>query len=143
MIARSPATTRRSGLIRDGPSPSQRGYTYSVKEEYDLAIADFDMALRLDPTFAVAYAGRCGAWNGKGQYDRAIADCEEAMKLNPKLANAHSHRGFAYGMKGNFDRAMTDLDKAIVLNPRYARGYSYLRRDLRTARRPRPGHRGL
>jgi hypothetical protein len=29
-------------------------------------IAGFDMALQLDPTFAIAYAGRCGALELQG-----------------------------------------------------------------------------
>jgi hypothetical protein len=41
---------------------ARRGVLDPLKQQ---DIADFDMALRLDPTFAVAYAGRCGAWTAR------------------------------------------------------------------------------
>ena len=41
---------------------SNRGIVYTIKEDFDRAIADFDTVLRLDPKFAIAHYVRAEAW---------------------------------------------------------------------------------
>ena len=53
---------------------NNRGVAYADKGEYDRAIQDYDEALRLDPSQAVAYNNRGNAYIDKGDFDRAIAD---------------------------------------------------------------------
>jgi tetratricopeptide (TPR) repeat protein len=54
-------------------------------KEYDEAINDLNEAIRLDPTYALAYRGRGDCYNEKGQYEDARRDFEKALSLNPKL----------------------------------------------------------
>ena len=69
---------RRSSLTppnRSGSSPSEaaynlRGSAYYDKGEYDIAIADFDDALRIGPPSAIIYHNRGNAWRGKGDHAR-------------------------------------------------------------------------
>src|ERR1700756_5394255 len=63
-----------------------RGAEYDDKGDPDLAIADYNEAIRLDPKIAEVYSNRCGALVNKGDNDRAIADCSEAIRLDPKIA---------------------------------------------------------
>ena len=51
-------------------------------------IADFDAAIKLDPSLASAYLNRANAWRGKKEAARAKADYETALKLRPDLAAA-------------------------------------------------------
>lgn len=90
---------------------------YERKDSHDRAIADFSEAIRLDPTYAIAFRGRGIAYGNKGDYDRAIADFTEAIRLDPKLATAFSNRGLAYEKKRSYDRAIADFNEAIRLNP--------------------------
>ena len=65
-----------------------RGLAWSLKKEYDIAIIDYDEAIRLEPKLALAYHNRGIAWLAKGQYDRAIKDFDQAIRLNPNDALA-------------------------------------------------------
>ena len=62
----------------------QRGSMYRRLEKYELALADFDQALRYDPTSAGAHTGRGNALRHLGRLDEAIAAHTEAIRLEPK-----------------------------------------------------------
>jgi TIR domain/Tetratricopeptide repeat len=48
---------------------------------YDRAIADFNEAIRLNPSYALALGNRGLVYAKKDSYDRAIADFDEAIRL--------------------------------------------------------------
>ena len=58
-------------------------YIYQLND-YDRALADLDIALKLDPNDAYSYSLRAYAWYMKKDYKRAIADSDAAIKLDPK-----------------------------------------------------------
>ncbi len=110
-----------------------RGAGYFRKGENDQAIADFERAIALDPTYAAAYRGRGGALGSKGELDRAMKDLDEAIRLDPKDARAFNNRGYIWQQKNDFDRAIVDFDEAIRLNPEDSkavnnRGYVWQRK---------------
>jgi tetratricopeptide (TPR) repeat protein len=100
-----------------------RGYAYDHKGQYDEAIADYDVAIRLKPDDAWAYSNRGNAYNKKGEHDRAIADFDTAIRLKPDDAGLYTNRGNAFSVKGQQDRAITDYDAAIRLKPDFASAY--------------------
>ncbi|HZI17761.1 MAG TPA: tetratricopeptide repeat protein [Pyrinomonadaceae bacterium] len=94
-----------------------RGVAYERKGDYDLAVAEFSEAIRIEPGYARAYFGRGNNYANKRDHDRAIADYTEAIRLDPKYALVYRNRGISYANKGNFDRAIADYTEAIRLDP--------------------------
>jgi len=112
-----------SGQLSDealAASFHNRGLAYGRGREHDLAIQDFDQAVRLNPNHADAFADRGGAYGDRREYNRAIQDFDGAIQLNPNHAGAFFGRAVGYVNKGNYDRAMQDYDRAIRLNPNHA-----------------------
>jgi tetratricopeptide (TPR) repeat protein len=50
--------------------PVGRGEVFNDKKDNQRAIAEFDSAIRLDPTYATAYSNRAYAYFRKGDLDR-------------------------------------------------------------------------
>ena len=99
----------------------RRGNACSDLGLYDLAIANYDKAIGLKPTFVDAYNNR-GAAKGKlGQYFAAISDFDKAIQLKPDEAKVYYNRGIAKGKLGQYFAAISDFDKAIQLKPDLAK----------------------
>jgi tetratricopeptide (TPR) repeat protein len=102
-----------------------KGIGYEEKEQWDNSIAEFNMAIAINPRYAEIYCIRSIVYIVKGQYDNAISDCNKAIEINPKNAWAYNNRGIAYNKaKGQHDKAISDLTKATELNPIYADAYN-------------------
>jgi tetratricopeptide (TPR) repeat protein len=98
-----------------------RGSAYNSKGEKDLAIADYNEAIRRDPTRAAAFRGLVHLANG--DRDSAIAEFDEAIRKDPNDALPYNVRGSSYNAKGERDSAIADLNKAIELDPKFALAY--------------------
>ncbi|OAF01279.1 peptidase C14, caspase catalytic subunit p20 [Bradyrhizobium centrolobii] len=94
-----------------------RGSAYYDKDEYDIAIADFDDALKLGPPSGIIFHNRGNAWRGKGDYAMAIADYDMSIKADPKSAFAFKNRGISKEALGDLDGALADINQAIRLDP--------------------------
>lgn len=103
---------------------NNRAYAYTKKGRHDVAIADLNRAIRLNPKFGKSYTNRGIAHQRRGRYDRAIADYNAALRINPKDALALSNRGNAFRKKSQYTRAVQDYTQAIQLNPRLAEAYT-------------------
>jgi tetratricopeptide (TPR) repeat protein len=97
---------------------SNRGNAYYYgKEQYDRAIADYNEAIRLTPSFGRAYYNRGDAYFAKGEYDRAIADYNVTIRLDPTDADAFYMRGLTKRKKGDNAGADADIAAAKKINP--------------------------
>jgi tetratricopeptide (TPR) repeat protein len=94
-----------------------RGNAYANKGQHDLAIADFDQAIRLNPSDVGLYFNRGRAYANKGLADSAIADYNHAIRLDPNKAAHFFARGFAYESKKLYEQAISDYDRVISFNP--------------------------
>ena len=121
-----------TALIKSGQESNEnlavafisRGIAYRKKKQYDLAIKDYDQAIRLNPSDSAAFDDRGIAYKKKKQYDRAIGDYDQAIRLNPNDAHAFANRGSAYDDKRQYDRAINDFDKASSIDPNYANAFN-------------------
>lgn len=111
-----------------------RGGAYERKEMIERAIADYDGALRLDPSLADIHNTRGELWRKKGDLPKAVADFAAAIKLNPDhIAARANHRALAQEVerqgilkaiagKPSFDcaTARSKVQKAICADPELA-----------------------
>jgi TolB-like protein/Flp pilus assembly protein TadD len=97
------------------------------------AIAAFTDAIRLDPTYALAFAGRSLAQAGyatefatgraiRESFDKALADARRALALAPELAEGYRALAYYYTLGSlDFTQASVAYDRALALAPGDAR----------------------
>lgn len=91
------------------------------KELFDLAIRDYDSAIKLAPNDVDSYINRGNFYCKHGKQDLAIKDYDKVLELDPNNVDAYIGRGNAYTNAANL--AQRDLNKAIELNPNDFRAY--------------------
>ena len=92
---------------------NNRGNAFTGKGEFDLAIRDYDQAIKLKPKNAKALTNRGFAYAKKGELDLAIRDYGDAINLEDDYVQARINRSAAFIDKGEFDLAIRDLDHVI------------------------------
>jgi TolB-like protein/Flp pilus assembly protein TadD len=98
-------------------------------KEIATAIADYTEAIRLDPNFALAFAGRAYAFANyvasvltgtamREGFQKAQADARHAIALAPDLAQAHMALAFVLEIGSlDIERTNQEYDKALALAP--------------------------
>ncbi len=68
-----------------------RAGAFGRQDQTDRAIADYDVALRLDPALADIFNARGELWRRKGDRPHALQDFGAAIKLNPQHEAARAN----------------------------------------------------
>jgi tetratricopeptide (TPR) repeat protein len=99
-----------------------RGAAYFNQERFDLALADFDRAIELDPSCAVAYTGRASILTDRGQFEEAMDAVNRAIQLNRRspFDAAYNNRAQIEVELGQIEQALVDFDAALDLEPHNA-----------------------
>jgi tetratricopeptide (TPR) repeat protein len=121
-----------TALIEDGKlAPTalkvayqHRGRAQRAAERHELALADYESALRLDPDHADSLAGRGETYRLLGQHENALASLDRAINLDPDKWTITS-RGQTYLAMGRHDDAIADLTRVIELDPNYRWAITY------------------
>jgi tetratricopeptide (TPR) repeat protein len=88
------------------------------------ALAAFDQAIRLRPSYAAAFIARGNLQYDLNHLNSAIADLTEAIRLAPKYASAHIARGIMRYSLGDWQRSIADYTEAIRLDPKSSAAYN-------------------
>jgi tetratricopeptide (TPR) repeat protein len=102
-----------------------RGNALDDNGQIDMAIQDYDQAIKNNPQSAEALYRRGAALETKGEFDRAIADLDNSLKLDPKNASALAARGHAHSHKKEFALAIADYTQSITLDSNVAATFSF------------------
>ena len=114
-----------------------RGRHFSNKRTADglrKAIGEFQQAIDLDPSYALAYAGLADSYvlleafadtPASETLPKARAAIERALQLDDSLADAHVSRGLIQQFSWNFGDAEREYKRAGELNPNCATAYFY------------------
>lgn len=105
------------------------------KSDNDQARHFFEMALRLDPTFARAHAGLSffhfqNAFQGWApreiEIDRAYESAGQSLMADDRDPAAHWAMGRALWLRGRQEQSVVELEKVVELSPNYAMGHYML-----------------
>ena len=111
------------------------GAALAKRDEVKAAIAHFQQATALSPTFALSYANLGAALDASGQpeaaaiayrkaelspYIDAIEQYRQALAINPKSWFAHTNLGNALACCGQLEAAAAEYLKAVEIRPDFA-----------------------
>jgi len=108
----------------------RKPFDSEIIDKYYKALADFDKVLELDPTYALAYAGKGDLYYRYGDFDNATVEFNKALESENLILQKAGIKGLAevyYSRGRNYagdhhivyeDRRGTlDYEKAVELNP--------------------------
>ena len=87
------------------------------------ALANYDKALALDPTFVDAWIRKGVTLQDQGDYDAALACFNRAGELSQANFKVHYNRGKNHLDRGRTEQAVADFDKAVSLKPEHAKAH--------------------
>jgi tetratricopeptide (TPR) repeat protein len=103
---------------------NDRADAYRSIGEWDLAIADLNEAIRLDPSNEDHFLERGMAHLSKGNTERALEDHAQYVRLKPRQAHSYIMRHYAFMRLGRWDKAIEDLNQAVSLEPHSHNSYT-------------------
>lgn len=109
----------------------------STRADVEASIANFNEAIRKDPTFAPAYVGLANAYDRLGSIlvggaspnetrPKVISSAQKALALDPQISEAHVILGLAYMNQWRWAEAEAEFRRALDLNPNDARAHQAL-----------------
>ena len=109
------------------------------KEDLEKALAEFELAVEIDPEFALAWVGvgdsshllfEMSVFERSEHAETHKAAVEKALALNDQLGEAYASLSFYYLDLREFDKSRTAIQKSIELNPNYAQAYLWYANGL-------------
>ncbi len=104
----------------DGNGFFAKGYIYSLKKEYGLALPEYKEALRLNAahTYARMYKGEAHMY--LGQQPEAFESFTRVIQAEPKNMYAYYNRGIVLSNLNKYKEAVNDFDVALAIDSTYA-----------------------
>jgi len=96
------------------------GFVYGQRQQHDLAIAESERAIALDPNNADSYLGQTHVLLLAGRPEEALQKMKQAMRLNPRFSPIYSFQlGWAYSLMGRQSEAIVALKEFLILAVSY------------------------
>ena len=96
---------------------NNRGVVYNHQKRWELALADFNKAITINPDLANAYLNRGNVYNNQEKWELVLANYNKAIAINPDFADAYVNRGLFYYNQKKWELALADWNKVIAINP--------------------------
>jgi tetratricopeptide (TPR) repeat protein len=100
-----------------------RSRLFAGRSKLDLAAADAEAALQLNPQSVPALLARGYVRERTGNFDLALADMNRAIELDPKNAFAFVSRAILKNEQRAWAEALADSNQAIALRQDFAQAY--------------------
>ncbi len=92
---------------------SMRALAYSRNGQFHEALPDYDMAIQLDPSSAMALNNRGWVRYKLNRLRESLADVEQSLSLSPGSPHAHDTRAHVHQALGEHTRALADYEQAM------------------------------
>jgi eukaryotic-like serine/threonine-protein kinase len=97
---------------------------YHKTENIQSAIAEFNLALQIDPNYALAYAGTGEAYwldyeessRTNNGMTKAAENCRKALAITSDIAEGHTCLGHVYSGQGEYAKAADEFKRAVALD---------------------------
>lgn len=93
----------------------ERGNAYQAQGDTDLALADFQTAVSMDPGLVAAHNGIALIYIQRRDSPHAIAELNKSITLQPSI-DAYYQRGQLLEARGEHQKAIDDYDRAIAIS---------------------------
>lgn len=103
---------------------NNRGNVYYNAARWDLALADFNKSIALNPKYPNSYSNRGSVNIYLGKFQESLADNEKAISINPNFAEAWLGKGVALYNLNRQTEAIECYNKAISLLPNFPNAYN-------------------
>lgn len=91
-------------------------YDLNIVGRRDLAEAELQKAIALDPKSAECYYELGRIYYDEGSYTKAVRELEQAAALNPSFVKVHHNLGLAYAAVGENEKAVREFEEGLRLN---------------------------
>lgn len=94
-----------------------KGKVHMQQGKYKQALADFKMAVKLEPDFQPGFQNLGVTSYMQGDFTGSVSFFKRAMALNPDAENIHYGLGLAFEALGQFDLAAEELSRHLDIMP--------------------------
>ncbi len=129
-----------SNVLKNNPNVlealNNRGNAYNLAGKHQLAIADFNRGIEIQPKYKSFYNNRAQAYFKLDSFELAIKDLDKALSLDPGYLDAYLNKGQVLSSMEEYAWAVRVYSKAIEIAPFRAllylsRANAYLELELR------------
>jgi len=104
--------------------PYNLGLIHSLHGEHQLALAAYDLALKIKPDDVYTLVNKGSTCNDIYKYDLALEILERVIYLKPDIPEAWSNKGIALNNLNLYLESITAYNEAIGLKPTYHEAWS-------------------
>lgn len=91
-----------------------------VSGDYELAIANYEQSINMQPDHPIAWNNRGTALSALGRYQEALDSYERALEISPDFDfawNTWNNRGLVLEKLGFYEEAIVSYDRVLAINP--------------------------
>ena len=107
-----------------------RATAYNQKGDVQRAIAEYQAAIRANPTFPDTYAALGSLLATEGRFDEAIANYRRAIEINPAFAELRRKLALMLDQLDRLDEAIAEYRAALAISPDNGEAWYALGRAL-------------
>ncbi len=102
---------------------NNRGNCHSKLGNHETALANYELAKRVDLNYDFPWHNSSGSYMTMGNYDKALEESNKAIKINPGFADSYARRADIHYRFKDYKKAIEDCNRAIELEPKHTWAY--------------------